>query len=132
MVARYHGWNLPQEAFVEAIERTGRGVNEDGCWMDDLARSLREYGFAARTRRFGTQNEVRETLARGIPIIALADQVRYQEQHFYLLLGADRETVFVRDPWDTRRRQFPLKTFMTSWEISQDTYGIAVGAPQLR
>ena len=73
--------------------------------IPQLVTGLRQFGVQATNSRAATWEWYRETLDRGVPVIALVDYsvysynpTRYLYAHFLIVRGYDDQRVYVNDP----------------------------------
>lgn len=91
MVARYYGIKLSHRAAIELA-----GCHPDGATLSSVAKALKK-SHGLRHRALRKQSEVREALARGLPVMS-NDALTYENNHAILAIGATAKGFWIADP----------------------------------
>jgi predicted double-glycine peptidase len=125
-VLRYFGKDVA-ELELARLAGTNDAV---GTFPEGLAAAARAVGFAAEVRENLTLDEVEAFTAGGQPMIALAQVWRsrsdaearpladnWDNGHYIVVLGVDRDNVYFQDPWVLMSKGFtPRSTFESHWQ----------------
>jgi uncharacterized protein YvpB len=106
-----------------------------GVYAEPIASALRELGLDARVHYGESRLWIQERIAEGNPVMIWAvggmrvapveewtasdgTVVRaVRLEHTYLVVGYERDGIWVHDPWDAQERFFPWEQFEASWDL---------------
>ncbi|OGC38145.1 hypothetical protein A2V54_03080 [candidate division WWE3 bacterium RBG_19FT_COMBO_53_11] len=130
IVAEYHGYNFSEPHLARLCHTT----KEKGTDPADIIRAARKLRFTAWQREHFTVEMVKETLKRGLPIIANFQLTPdFGEGHYAVIIGFTAKEFILSDPQeDAGYRKVPIKKFMGLWYELEDktaAQGIIVSVP---
>lgn len=90
------------------------GANtKDGVDAKGLVRAARALGFRARLRDLLTIEDLRKSVAKNIPVIV--DWFSVSDGHYSVVVGVDKENVFLADPELGQTRAMRHQEFLHIW-----------------
>ena len=92
-------------------------ADQKGILLSDMKRYLEESGFRAFTLR-GKWNDVEQHLAKGRPIIVGLKKNRAARIHFAVVIGADRDHVWLNDPTRKKASRVNRAGFERQWTMA--------------
>jgi predicted double-glycine peptidase len=120
----YWGKDVDEERLMKVLHTT----SEEGTYPEDIVRGARALGFEAEAKDKLTLDEVEQFTANGDPMIALAQVWRSESNspgavsedwdngHYIVVLGVDRDYVYFQDPYARMSKAFvPRKMFVEHW-----------------
>jgi uncharacterized protein len=123
-VLSYWGQDVDEEVLMKVLHTT----SEEGTYPEDIVRGARALGFEAEAKDKLTLDEVEQFTANGDPMIALAQVWRSESNspgavsddwdngHYIVVLGVDRDHVYFQDPYARMSKAFvPRKMFVEHW-----------------
>jgi ABC-type bacteriocin/lantibiotic exporter with double-glycine peptidase domain len=128
MVARYHGYALPQEIIADEMGDP-EDIAMEGSSLRTLANALKRWGFPTSLPWMSSYEELDAMLQQGYPCIATASMPHDIWSHVYVLKGVDQRVVYINDSWDARYRHFPKEHFWESWKMEDNNRALIVPPP---
>jgi len=130
IVLEFHGSNYSERR----LARLCRTTKEKGTDPADILRAARKLGFTAWQRQNFTAEMVKETLQRGLPVIANFQLTpELGEGHYAVIIGFSAKEFILSDPMeDGGYREVPIREFMDLWYETEDEtvgQGIIVSVP---
>ena len=123
-VLSYSGRDVNEEDLMKVLHTT----SEEGTYPEDIVRGARALGFEAEAKHHLSLDEVEHFTAHGDPMIALAQVWRSEKNspgaasedwdngHYIVVLGVDRDYVYFQDPYARMSKAFvPRRMFMEHW-----------------
>ena len=123
-VLSYWGRDVNEEDLMKVLHTT----SEEGTYPEDIVRGARALGFEAEAKHHLSLDEVEHFTAHGDPMIALAQVWRSEKNspgaasedwdngHYIVVLGVDRDYVYFQDPYARMSKAFvPRRMFMEHW-----------------
>lgn len=116
MVLEYNGIRLSEKELEDIFETSWLG---NTC--EELASGVEKLGFLSEVVENFTMESLKETLNRGIPVIALLDPtVLYGGLqgfgHFVIIIGLEQNVIYYHDPDMGIELAKDVQLFFTAWE----------------
>ena len=116
MILEYNGIRLSEKGLEDIFETSWLG---NTC--EELASGVEKLGFLSEVVENFTMETLKETLNRGIPIIALLDPaVLYGGLqgfgHFVIIIGLEQNVIYYHDPDMGIELVKDVQLFFTAWE----------------
>lgn len=127
-VLAYYGRDINEENLRELLDTTP----ESGTYPDDIVRVAEELGFNATVKENLTLEDLEASLKEGVPVIVDGQAWRsisqsneswssdWENGHWMVVIGMDRENVYFEDPYILGSRGFmSRKEFEQRWHNSR-------------
>lgn len=116
MVLDYNGIRLSEKELEDIFETSWLG---NTC--EELASGIEKFGFLSEVVENFTLESLKETLKKGMPIIALLDPaVLYGGLqgfgHFVIIIGLEENVIYYHDPDMGIEFAKDVQSFFTAWE----------------
>lgn len=123
-VLSYWGKDVEEQELMQRLNTSP----ETGTYVGDIARVAREFGFTAEVKEDLTLADLYVALRKGMPVIVCGQAWRSREQsdkspqedweddHYIVVLGVDKNYVYYQDPFAKRGNAFVShRVFEQSW-----------------
>ena len=110
MVLNYYGINKTEKELIKLSGATkSKGVGPKG-----ILKAAKKLGFKGFCKDFSSLAEIRKyTIKKKIPIIV--DWFSKDEGHYSVVIGIEKENIYLQDPSLGFRRAMKLSTFKRVW-----------------
>jgi ABC-type bacteriocin/lantibiotic exporter with double-glycine peptidase domain len=108
MVLEYYDVKLSEKVIARMVK-----AGATGSKADNIMNAAKRLGFRASVRDYSTFNDIKRYLGKGIP--AIVDWFSKDDGHYSVVIGIDREAIYLQDPELGRVRRIDLKTFKRVW-----------------
>ena len=109
MVLEYYGIDKSEKELVRLTNCT----KSLGTTAKNIVNSAKKLGMKASFKDYSTINDIEVKLKKRIPVIV--DWFSHDEGHYSVIVGFDKENIYMQDPELGHIRMMKRKTFMTVW-----------------
>lgn len=120
----YWGKDVDERELMKVLQTT----SEEGSYPENIVRGAQALGFEAEGRDHLSLEEVEQFTAGGAPMIGLVQAWRgekgtaksaaeeWDNGHYIVVLGVDKDYVYFQDPYTRMNKAFmPRNTFVDHW-----------------
>ncbi|MCX6779076.1 MAG: C39 family peptidase [Candidatus Magasanikbacteria bacterium] len=107
------------------IQRFCKETGAKSVHLGEMIAGVERHAKAVTLRKAWTVGAVKQSIRRGLPIMAnVQDDRKYGSGHYCLIIGFTKETFILSDPQEDRGyREVPIEEFMQLWyELEDGTF----------
>jgi len=112
MIFAFYGKEISETNLTERL-KTKEG---DGTKHSNLIRVANEEGFYVYVNTDSSIEEVREILAKDIPVIVNFVEPSNEEGHYAVVVDITGEKIFLNDPWNGENFEMSIIDFENRWQ----------------
>lgn len=110
MVFDYYGKEVSEKEIAKAAKTTIK----EGTSIENMARAAKHFGFNAEHKENSSVKEMHKLVIRKkIPVIA--NLFAEDEGHYTVIVGIDKDNIYMIDPEEGYRKKYSLEVFKRIW-----------------
>jgi len=109
IVLEYYGIHKSERELIRLVGST----TAHGVTTESMALAIRKYKMQTIIKDNTTLKQIASLLKKQIPVIV--DWFSVDDGHYSVVVGLDRENIYMQDPELGHLRTMKCKTFMTVW-----------------